>query len=557
MKKVQLFGDSLQAISPTVSSQMRINCFYEIKKDGDKSNFIIRGTPGLSLASQTLNTFAVRGVFSTMGFMYIVAGNVLYKMGTNNVMTSIGLVSSGTQIVGMSSNGVQLIIADGIAGWTYTYATNTLTQIAFGLVLGVIVAGTLYTAGTYTNVTLTGGTGSGANATVVVSNGGVTSVTPTAYGIGYLINDVLSANVSTIGGTGSGFTVMVSQSNSGFPNGTNSVCFIDGYFVVNSPNSQQFYISNLLDGTNWQPLQFASKESSPDLLIAVSNLNSTVLLWGTNSIEFWQDAGTFPFPLQRISGSTSSWGLAAQSSIASIGNTLMFLGQNSQGLVQIMILNGFTPQRVSTHDIENIITSFSTVIDAIALTYMIDGHIMYQITFPTANQSFLYDVTTDLWSIVRNGISANRHLGQMSVVFNNQNYVSDYSNGNLYTFNKTSYTDNGTVILREVDTRHVTEEGNVFTLAELLLDMDTGETTLESGQGSNPTIMLQTSKDYGRTFGNVRTVSLGATGQYRSPRVVFRRFGSARDFVFKITMTDPVPFIIIGASATIEQSPSQ
>ena len=89
---------------------------------------------------------------------------------------------------------------------------------------------------------------------------------------------------------------------------------------------------------------------------------------------------------------------------------------------------------------------------------MIDGHIMYQITFPTANQSFLYDVTTDLWSIVRNGISANRHLGQMSVVFNNQNYVSDYSNGNLYTFNKTSYTDNGTVILREVDTRHVTEE---------------------------------------------------------------------------------------------------
>lgn len=87
--------------------------------------------------------------------------------------------------------------------WGYTL--NGITAV------NTITAGTLYTSGTYTNVALTGGTGTGARGTVVVSGGGVTSVTITTAGNGYVVGNSLSASAVNIGGTGSGFSFLVSQ----------------------------------------------------------------------------------------------------------------------------------------------------------------------------------------------------------------------------------------------------------------------------------------------------------------------------------------------------------
>lgn len=89
--------------------------------------------------------------------------------------------------------------------------TNT-PYIAVGGILttGAITAGTSYTTGTYTDVPLTGGAGTGAKATIVVSGGGVTAVTITSRGSGYAAANSLSALAANIGGTGSGFAVVVS-----------------------------------------------------------------------------------------------------------------------------------------------------------------------------------------------------------------------------------------------------------------------------------------------------------------------------------------------------------
>jgi hypothetical protein len=87
----------------------------------------------------------------------------------------------------------------------YGYTLNGVTT------LNTLVAGTLYTNGTYTSVPLTGGTGTGALATIVVSGAGVFSVTVTTAGNGYVVGDVLSASSANIGGTGSGFSITVSQ----------------------------------------------------------------------------------------------------------------------------------------------------------------------------------------------------------------------------------------------------------------------------------------------------------------------------------------------------------
>jgi hypothetical protein len=114
------------------------------------------------------------------------------------------------------------------------------------------------------------------------------------------------------------------------------------------------------------------------------------------------------------------------------------------------------------------------------------------------------------------------------------------------------YTDGGQPIKRQVTSQHINTGGNKFMVDSIFLDMETG-VGLETGQGSNPTLMLQISKDGGRTFGYERYASLGAVGQYRAPRVIFRRCGSSRNFVFQFTLTDPVKFVIGYGAAKLRQ----
>jgi hypothetical protein len=77
--------------------------------------------------------------------------------------------------------------------------------------VGTVTAGTGYTNGTYSNVSLTNisGAGEGATATIVVSGGAVFSMTLTGSGCKYVVGDVLSASSADIGGTGTGFSVPV------------------------------------------------------------------------------------------------------------------------------------------------------------------------------------------------------------------------------------------------------------------------------------------------------------------------------------------------------------
>lgn len=78
------------------------------------------------------------------------------------------------------------------------------------LTLDTLVGGSGYTNATYTDVPLTGGTGSGATADIVVSGGAVTSVTIVDHGKNYVVDDELSAADANLGGGGgSGFTIDV------------------------------------------------------------------------------------------------------------------------------------------------------------------------------------------------------------------------------------------------------------------------------------------------------------------------------------------------------------
>jgi hypothetical protein len=338
---------------------------------------------------------------------------------------------------------------------------------------------------------------------------------------------------------------------SNFPNTCATIAFLNGRFIVEKVGTRQFYASALYDGLSWSPLIFATKENESSVLLAVEILNGTLMLWGANGIEFWQDVGATPLPYQRINGASQSWGLAAIASRAQLNNTEIFLGQNPQGHLQVLMINGYTPTRVSTTDVEHIISTLPTFSDAVALTYMIDGHPMYQLTFPTGNLSLLFDSLTGLWSETQTGVGlTGRHFGQYGIVFNVGNYISDATTGNIYTVTDSVYTDNGVPIKRQVRTRHIRMDGNTFGISELYLDIETG-VGLQAGQGVAPTMMIRRSKDGGRTYGIERHVSMGAVGQYINPRVISRRWGMARDFVFEFTVSDPIKFVLCDGSISV------
>jgi hypothetical protein len=131
---------------------------------------------------------------------------------TYNAAGQLTTVSSATITPAIGSiTGLGTNVATALAA-AVNANSGVVTALAAGPIntLGSVTGGSSYTTGTYTNVPLTGGSGSGAQATIVVAGGAVTTVTLTVRGEAYLAADSLSASAANIGGTGSGFSVPVS-----------------------------------------------------------------------------------------------------------------------------------------------------------------------------------------------------------------------------------------------------------------------------------------------------------------------------------------------------------
>lgn len=123
-----------------------------------------------------------------------------YQFGTNDLHLS----AIGAGLVGYALN--QGIIA-------YLRQENRLVSVTsdIGSVASLTKtnSGSGYTNGSYYNVSLTGGTGSGAKGTIDIIGGSVATVDINYGGTGYVNGDVLSVAAGSVGGTGSGFTATV------------------------------------------------------------------------------------------------------------------------------------------------------------------------------------------------------------------------------------------------------------------------------------------------------------------------------------------------------------
>jgi len=382
------------------------------------------------------------------------------------------------------------------------------------------------------------------------------------------------------------FSVLPS-SDGAFSGGT-SVDIVDNYFVYNNPGTQQWGSSDLLSPIS-SSTSYALKDGAPDKLIALIVDHREVYLMGEASSEVWTDVGAVPFPFQRIPGTSTQHGIAAQFSVARLGNSFAYVSRNNRGQAQIMQMEGYIPKRISTHAVENTLTN-QYIDDAISYTYQLEGHEIYVTTFPTLNLTWAYDSTTTMWhkwlGMASDGTYM-RHWSNCAASFQGKVLVGDYSNGKIYSLDKLNYTDNGTNVRRLRRAPHLVTDfqRQYFDELQIQFQPGVGTTGLSSPQffvvylGQNYTItsngtltilpnyqdvigqpieppnptttypkaMLRWSNDGGSTWSKEYWVSIGQLGKFKN-RAIWRRLGMARDRVFEVAVSDPVNAVIVSAN---------
>jgi hypothetical protein len=496
---------------------------------------------GTTLTVSAIGTSQVLYPGQTITGSTVTANTIITALGNGTVLsTSIATAGTGyavndtiTVLGGVygSSPATYTVTAIGASG-----AVSTLSQTFAGAYTSTPtnnVSTSTNGSGTGLTLTLTFGTGQGTTGNYVINNS-QTVTSRTMYALNW----------------------SVLPTSDGAFIGANVVDIVDNYFVYNYPNTQEWAASNILSPITYG-LSFASKFTGPDNLVSIICDHGQVYLLGETTSEVWADQGTFPFPFQRIPGSSSQHGIAAQFSVARFGNSFAYVAKNNRGQAEIVAMNGYFPQRISTHAVENSLVN-QNVSDAIAYTYQLEGHEVYVVTFPSLDLTWCYDLATQLWHKWLWTDSQNnyhRHRSNCSAFFQNVVLVGDWQNGQIYQLDPNNYTDNGDAIRRLRRCPHLTTDLQRQYFDELQLQFQPGVglegiTTPPLNQetiGADPQAMLRWSSDGGSTWSNEHWSAIGKVGKYKN-RIIWRRLGWARDRIYEVVVTDPINAVIVSAN---------
>ena len=369
--------------------------------------------------------------------------------------------------------------------------------------------------------------------------------------------------------------------------GSDRVDFVDTYFLFNNPGTAQFYVSpsNYTFGTAFNPLWIASKTGSTDPIQGVICMHLEPWMVGTLTSEVWFDAGAADFPFQREPGIYIEHGCAAKYSITKQDNSIYWLGQDRQGQRMVLEGAGYQAKRVSNHALEETLSGYATVSDAIGWTYQQQGHVFYVLTFPTADATWVLDIATGLWHqrawMDSNGGLHRHRIGSLAAAYG-QIVCQDWQTGQLYQLDQGAFTDAGQPILRLQTFQHLRNDTKRVSYSQFIADMEVGTVssnalvndptagltfTGANGQpiiftgagpiefyGSHayePAVALRWSDDGGYSWSQPVARGLGAQGKYnRTP--TWWRTGMARRRVYELSWAFPYETVLNGAYVEAE-----
>lgn len=336
-----------------------------------------------------------------------------------------------------------------------------------------------------------------------------------------------------------------------FPTGARRISYLKSRFLVEAPQAQTISWSAIGDVRLWDGLDFTAADGQPDNIVSHISDHQELYVFGETTTQL------LVADSQGFSNNPSVFmqqGCAAAFSPVTIDNSIMWLGRDEMGQgVVWQARGGASPVRVSNHGIEFAIGQYSRIDDAIGYAYQQEGHLFYVLTFPTGDETWVYDVSTQGWHqrayMTPADGSLHRHRSNCHAMFNGDHIVGDWENGKLYAFDLDNLTDDGDAIISLRSAPVIAQNQYRMFFNSFQVDIEAGVGTA-TGQGQAPRLMMRYSNDSGHSWSNRRMVTMGKTGQY-SARARFNQCGAGRNRVFEISITDPVKRVILGAYADI------
>jgi len=325
------------------------------------------------------------------------------------------------------------------------------------------------------------------------------------------------------------------------------VAYFDSYFVSIQGGTNKFQISTPLDATNWSGLNVIPIQVFPDNLVAMVVDHREMWVFGQTKSTVYYDSGSSSIFDVNPNAGVIEQGLEAAVSVCRCDNTIYWLGNDERGAAVAYRANGYTPQRISNHAIECAWSQYPTRKDAIGYSYQEQGHTFWVLQFPSGKATWVFDAATQMWherAYLNNG-ALEAHLGQNHVYAFGKHLVGDRQSGNIYQISLSFYDDAGKAIRRMRRAPHISVEQQWIFHNQLQVDVEAG-LGLQSGQGSDPKLMLRWSDDGGKTWSNEYMAGAGKAGQYKA-RAIWRRLGRGRDRVYEISASDPIPWRIVDA----------
>jgi hypothetical protein len=564
-------GPSYAAPMLLQDAETCINWFVELDKNPKaKMPLALLGAPGLAALNNAFTTGPVRGAWVLPGNTQclIVVAQFVYVMSVTVAATQTSIAQFSVNEVGiLLTNNGRVVIRDNGALFNGLGGYAVLVDGQYGYYYAL--------SGTVRNVTFTGNLTVGqptisfpvgqlvpnflivSPQTSLTDSAGALPVPTFLSSVSFTANTITVSTNALSNQTTDTFTLSIApfgQITDPAFLGASRIAFIEGWLIFNQPGSRTFYTNAPVPySLTFAGAFYALKDSSTDNLVTLFENNRELWLIGERTSEVWYNAGGVNFAFSRLPGIGPQIGCSAQHSIFRLGTDLAWMAQNEQGQNMIVKTNQYSYERISNHAIETALTSYPQISDCLGDCYEEIGHVMGFFTFPTADTTWVYDLSTEMWwqrlSWNSNTGTYHRHIGNVFVNFANLRLWGDYQTGQLYQQSRSFYTDNGAVLRAQRRTPHVWSRENRKRIFYSNLQVEfTPGVGLQSGQGSNPQAMIRWSDDGAATWDNEIWAPIGLAGVTKNRAMVFQIGMDSRNRTFEVNFSDPVPRDIIGAT---------
>jgi hypothetical protein len=318
--------------------------------------------------------------------------------------------------------------------------------------------------------------------------------------------------------------------------------YLDGYFI-GGPGDRTFYINHTaFDPTVWNALDFASAESTAGDIITGITDHREIFLFKRDAAEVWYNSGAADFPLSRTASGYLEIGITSRYGAVKADNSVFFAASDGT----LRRVNGYTPVRISTTAIEQAIAKYAKQ-ECITHSWIENGHTMVAFTY--IENTFVYDASTQLWH-ERQSYGMDNWRAAFVLRGDNITIVGDSKSNRLGILDANVFSEWDQPLVSSVTAPPIQHPADQMTLQhaylELVFEQGVG---LNSGQGSDPKVMLQWSDNDGRTWSNELWRSLGARGDFKAAALYSRLGQTSRNQgrVYRYSCSDAVRRTLIQA----------